>query len=142
MLLFFVLVWNYFISRPIYICQYSGCGCTLLSLHSHSKILTFLCMIPNPIRIFQKEFCFRVVRAAAQSAVLPSDFDHNFSFGWKDWVKILNSSEFRFFLNFCPKKLVKLKGNQTTNGFSCRPRVVSFQYFSRVFKTTPNIPYK
>ena len=50
----------------------------------NSKILTFLCMIPNPIRIFQEEICFRVVRAAAQSAVFPSDFGHNFRFGGKD----------------------------------------------------------
>ena len=75
-----------------------------ITLHSHSKILTFLCMIPNPIRIFQKEFCFRVERAAAQSAVLPSDFNHNLSFGWKDWVKILNSSEFRIYKFLSKKK--------------------------------------
>ena len=75
-----------FYFEDIYICQYSGCGSRVpyyLSIPIQ-KILTFLCMIPNPIRIFQKEFCFRVERAAAQSAVLPSDLNHNLSLGWKD----------------------------------------------------------
>ena len=71
-----------FYFEDIYICQYSGCGSRVpyyLSILIQIFLLFFaICMIPNPIRIFQKELCFRVERAAAQSAVLPSYFNHNF----------------------------------------------------------------